>query len=286
MSTPELGLIVTDLDGTFFGAHSTPLEENARALSRASSLGIAIAIASGRLPCVCSRVARDTGLDACRIIGLNGGFALDKPFGEAVALHPFADALAREILSILDREGCVFNAYAISGVITNQPLDEKGLARFHANFARCGCDVIVSPDAARIAAGRPILKFLVKQTGGVAGYERAKSAVSSLPPVYLTTSKADNFEIMLRGVGKAEAVAELADRLHIPLSAVMACGDFDNDKPMLSLCGLSVAMGNAETDVKASAKYVTRANTQAGVAYAVNAALDGRLDLIAKEQPL
>ena len=282
MSIPEIKLIVTDLDGTFFGAHSTPLEENAHALLNACACGIPIAIASGRLPCVCSRIASDMGLDTCHIIGLNGGHVLDKPFGETTAYHPFPTALADKILSILQRESCAFNLYTARGVYTNQPLDEKGVQRFRDNFERSGCEVVIGPDAPAHAANQQVLKLLVKQTNGVDGYERAKAAISALPSVYLTTSKADNFEVMLRGVGKAEAVAELCEHLKISPLNVMAFGDFDNDKPMLNMCGLSVAMGNSLPDVKAAAKYVTLANTQAGVAYAVNAALQGDLSLLAR----
>ncbi len=282
MSIPKIELIVTDLDGTFFGAHGTPLEENAHALLRACARGIPIAIASGRLPSVCSRIAIDMGLDACHIIGLNGGHVLDKPFGETTAYHPFPGALTDKILSILKREGCAYNLYTARGVYTNQPLDEKGAQRFRASFERSGCEVLIGPDAPARAASQQVLKLLVKQTNGAEGYERAKAAISALPPVYLTTSKADNFEVMQRGVGKAEAVAGLCGLLGASPLNVMAFGDFDNDKPMLNMCGLSVAMGNSLPDVRAAAKYVTLPNTQAGVAYAVNAALQGDLSPLAR----
>ncbi|MBR2286896.1 MAG: HAD hydrolase family protein, partial [Clostridia bacterium] len=57
--------------------------------------------------------------------------------------------------------------------------------------------------------------------------------------------------------------------MHIPMEHVMAIGDNANDVPMLERAGISVAMGNATEDALASARYVTRTNTEDGVAAAI-----------------
>ena len=49
---------------------------------------------------------------------------------------------------------------------------------------------------------------------------------------------------------------------------------------MLSACGLGIAMENGSPAALRAARLVTRPNVTAGVAYAVNAFLDGRLDLL------
>ena len=58
-------------------------------------------------------------------------------------------------------------------------------------------------------------------------------------------------EIAVPGVTKASALRKLAAMLAVPLDAVMAIGDSDNDLPMLQAAGHSVAMGNAQPAVKA-----------------------------------
>ena len=49
----------------------------------------------------------------------------------------------------------------------------------------------------------------------------------------------------------------------------MAIGDNANDVPMLSRAGVSVAMGNATAEALAASHYVTRTNTEDGVAAAI-----------------
>jgi hydroxymethylpyrimidine pyrophosphatase-like HAD family hydrolase len=49
----------------------------------------------------------------------------------------------------------------------------------------------------------------------------------------------------------------------------MAIGDGENDIEMLSLVGWGVAMGNANSIVKAAAKAVTSTNDKDGVARAI-----------------
>ena len=72
MTAPNIKLIATDLDGTFLGEDSRLLPQNAQAFRRAQERGIHVCIASGRLANVCSRMAREMGLDGCHIIGMNG----------------------------------------------------------------------------------------------------------------------------------------------------------------------------------------------------------------------
>ena len=50
---------------------------------------------------------------------------------------------------------------------------------------------------------------------------------------------------------------------------MLALGDSFNDLHMLLWAGTGVAMGNADEHVKAIADFVTKKNTEAGFAYAV-----------------
>ena len=244
---------------------------------------IPVAIASGRLAGVCSRMAMDMGLPACRILGMNGAQTWDAPFGRALETHAFPEALRASCVAILKENGCVYNLYTDEGVYTNRTLDEAGRARFKGIFQGSGCRVVIAQDAAERAEGHPCLKFLVKQIEDPAGYQRARAAIEALPGVYLTASGKGNFEVMLRGVGKAEAVQALAARLGVPMARVVAFGDFDNDVPMLKACGLSVAMGNALPEAKAAARFVTRPHDEAGVAWALERMLRGEWSVLEKE---
>ena len=59
---------------------------------------------------------------------------------------------------------------------------------------------------------------------------------------------------------------QLCARLDIPMSSVLAIGDNQNDIEMLRFAGVSVAMGNAQEDVKSAARFVAGSNEEDGAA--------------------
>lgn len=93
--------------------------------------------------------------------------------------------------------------------------------------------------------------------------------LETLPGLEITSSWADNYELMPRGVSKGRAVQELAEQMGIGPDQVMTLGDFDNDLSMIEYAGFGTAMGNASPRVKAAAKYVTLTNDEDGVAAAI-----------------
>lgn len=84
------------------------------------------------------------------------------------------------------------------------------------------------------------------------------------------------FEAMPKGVTKASALAQLADRSAISQNQIMAIGDGNNDLEMLAYAGVGVAMSNATEQVKASTSYHTGSNNESGVAQAIRTYALGR----------
>ncbi|WNS45317.1 Cof-type HAD-IIB family hydrolase [Paenibacillus sp. MMS20-IR301] len=68
---------------------------------------------------------------------------------------------------------------------------------------------------------------------------------------------ADSGELMIPGIHKASAIADLLVHLNIPVEDSMAIGDGLNDLEMLGFCRVGVAMGNAREQLKAIADDVT-----------------------------
>ena len=75
--------------------------------------------------------------------------------------------------------------------------------------------------------------------------------------------------VLPAGCSKASGVAALAARYQIALKQVMALGDSYNDREMLRMVGLGVAMGQAPEAVKAAARVITATNQEDGVALAI-----------------
>jgi Cof subfamily protein (haloacid dehalogenase superfamily) len=84
------------------------------------------------------------------------------------------------------------------------------------------------------------------------------------------TRSADYYlDVTHRDANKGHAVEQLADMMHVPLENVATIGDMPTDMLMFAKSGVSIAMGNASDEVKASAKFVTRSNTEDGFAHAM-----------------
>ena len=84
------------------------------------------------------------------------------------------------------------------------------------------------------------------------------------------TSDPSYLEFMARGVNKGAGLRAAAKVLGLRRSEVMAVGDGHNDLPMLRWAGLSVAMGNASAEVRASAQFVAESCDRDGLADALN----------------
>lgn len=78
-----------------------------------------------------------------------------------------------------------------------------------------------------------------------------------------------HLDVMRSGVNKGGAVRRLASMLNVPLEAVMAIGDGENDIEMLKAVGIGVAVGNAKDELKTHADYVCTQPHTAGVIEAV-----------------
>lgn len=85
----------------------------------------------------------------------------------------------------------------------------------------------------------------------------------------VSTSMPCNIEINDAHANKGEAVASLAAYLGLPMAATMAIGDGLNDRSMIRMAGLGVAMANAYPEILALADEVTASCDEDGAALAI-----------------
>ena len=72
-------------------------------------------------------------------------------------------------------------------------------------------------------------------------------------------------EVTLPGVHKGAAIERLAGHLGVSMTDTIGIGDSHNDLEMLQMCGVGIAMGNADSTVKSYADEVTTAVDDDGV---------------------
>ena len=101
-----------------------------------------------------------------------------------------------------------------------------------------------------------------------------RQALGETPPV--VRSQAYYLDVTHPRANKGTAVLALAEHLGIPTHAIATIGDGRNDMAMFAQAGLSIAMGNAEPEVKEAADLVMAlTNEQDGFAAAIERHLLG-----------
>ena len=85
----------------------------------------------------------------------------------------------------------------------------------------------------------------------------------------VVSSSTMTLEVLPHGVNKGKAIAAISEKLSIPLSDMVAFGDWDNDIGMLRTAGTGICMANGSEAAKAAADFVTLSNNEDGIAYAL-----------------
>lgn len=247
-------LILVDLDGTLLGADGLVSERNAGALRRASDAGCRVVVATGRPARLLAPVR--TGLPLSTVLCCNGAVVLDLASGLVVASHLLDGAILVEAVRRLRSAGLVF-------VVGIEGLPDVGLRaepdfRPGADIPRIGLDEM---------AGAQIAKALIRvDADHFAAVWRALEADFSEMLTVTRSGIEGLIELSAPGVTKGGIIDGMAREWGIAPSEAIAFGDMPNDLDMLRWAGRSVAMGNAEPEVKLAATEVGADHDSDGVA--------------------
>lgn len=270
----RIKLIALDMDGTLLASdHWTVPEENIRAIQRAHEVGIHVCICTGRMLEDASDFARRLGLP-CMLIACNGTRAANGllPDAEVFFRRNFSAQDAHAALDILLDSALMVNALE-DGLVSTVP--SKGRSIYHL-VQRGLIDAAYGKEAIRAAADRGVMKFFsVADDGDERVLREIRARLQyALPHLLVTSSNKNNIELMPPQAGKGIALAQMAAYLHIDRHEVMAMGDAPNDLSMLEYAVHSVAMENADDEVKRICRYQTLSNDACGVAHMIMRVLE------------
>ena len=252
-------LLVCDLDGTLIDDSMTLQPSLAEAFRVASGRGLAISIATGRMPAAADRYRDELGITA-PVIYYNGALvrggngradlvSLTLPRGVlARAWAVFSNAPVHPIFYRDERLFCVEKTFAV-----RRYCDEEGLR----------VEVVDHP-AGFLQLGAFIKTLLI-------GHPRDLDVVrTELTPVVaehgrLVRTRSDYLEIIPVAASKGAALESLAAHLDVPLARVVAVGDQENDLEMLRAAGLGVAMPHAPEAVRRAADRVAPPAVEGGL---------------------
>ncbi|GHF63963.1 hydrolase [Kitasatospora xanthocidica] len=251
-------LVATDLDGTIVRGDRTVSARTVAALARVERAGGHVVLVTGRPPRLMGEIAAAFGHRGVAICS-NGAFAYDMRTRTVVAERPIPVDVLGETARLL-REV----APGI-GLAVEYAQELAGDAHYEAGDWDADTTVRRLDDAVLFARPAPKLLGRHPELSADDLLELVRPAIGEL--VTVTHSNGVRLvEAVARGVSKAAALGELAQRYGIPRERAIAFGDMPNDLPMMAWAGTSYGVANAHPEVLASVDHVIASNDEDGVA--------------------
>ncbi len=280
-------VIASDMDGTLLGENHRLDEQTLSVIHKAQDAGIRFILATGRNydGAVNALGKLDARLTCDYLVG--SGAEIRNPQREIVHRAELDKSLCEEIYERLKK-------YPVSVLFCTDKCDyqigtkeetEEGmivhLELFYENLTR---EEILKSDSYRNLKERtkavcdftelreleiPVFKlFLFSKDVKMLGQIQKELATDRR--IAVASSFPTNLEITDVKAQKGPVLKAYIESLGYTMDEVMVFGDSLNDYSMLSMdFGATVAMENADEEVKAAAKYVTKSNVEHGVAYAI-----------------
>lgn len=282
-------LIAIDLDGTLLNADSQISAENANAIRMAQNSGTHVTIATGRAHADVRAICKKAGL-VTPVIAANGATIHDENENKIDSI-PMDRNVAENVLEWLEAHDFYYEvltdqaiyspnkAHQLMSIEIDRALSanpEESMDRLlrlaEKQYEQTG--IVRISDFRNIPLSDEIYNILALSFDPEK-LEMGRSYFRNNNQVRMVISADHNFEVEHPDASKGNALQKLADRLGVSMEETMAIGDSFNDVSMLSIASHSVAMGNANPDIKKIAKEVTLKNTEHGVAYAIERKLQG-----------
>jgi Cof subfamily protein (haloacid dehalogenase superfamily) len=240
---PAPRLILVDLDGTLLGTNGLVSARNADALARAATAGSRVVVATGR-PARLLGPVRES-LRKSIALCYNGAIVLDLADNAVIEAHLLNGELFRDAIESIRALGLEF-------VVGVEGMPDVGI-RTEVGF-RPGANIPRGTLAELTRSG--VVKGLVRAEPDQ--FDAVWDALSAFPDTLTVTRSGVEglIEVSAAGVSKGGIIDGLARRWGVAPAEAIAFGDMPNDLEMLQWAGWSVAMGNAEPEVKRVASEV------------------------------
>jgi Cof subfamily protein (haloacid dehalogenase superfamily) len=258
----EVRLVVADVDGALVTPDKVITPRARSAVKEIIAAGIAFTITSGRPPRGMKML-----IDALQlqdpITAFNGGLFLNPDLSvirenllPREAVQPVIDILTKQKLDVWiysDKDWYVPSRHGphVDREEWTVKFPPTVVSSFAGLLDRVAKIVGVSDDLEAVAGCE---KDVQKECG-----ERVSAARSQ--PYYL--------DVTHPKANKGEVVNVLSEMLHVPSANIATIGDMPNDVFIFKSSGVSIAMGNASSEVQHEARFVTSSNKEEGFALAM-----------------
>lgn len=282
-------LIALDMDGTLLTPSHEISPRNQAAIKQAMERGVQVIVATGRAFYEAHGVISKIDMKLPYIC-LNGAEVRNESH-EILTTNALSSELIDQAADVFRTEDIFYQIYTDRAIYTTSierdieifkdlasqmghEADEDRIRRFMEERLERGT-LIETEDYKGIfdREDENVLKLLASSPSK-AKLVRAKNSLYEIGNLAVSASAPHNIELTHVNAQKGIALANVAEVMGIDMKDVMAVGDNLNDISMLKRVGISVAMGNAASEVKGIANKVTATNTEDGVGIAIEEALE------------
>lgn len=278
-------LIASDMDGTLLNSDHKIPKENIELIKFAQKNGIQFVVATGRAYYEALPALNNENIK-CDVISFNGGIIYDKN-GNIINITPMKLKDLYYTIEILKSLEISYQLYTKNTIYTNsietditayidlirangEEPNEQHLRQEARN--RLSLGHITEVDNIELYLNQennPAIK-VIGISNDLEKLKHATELLSGNDNISVTSSGANNVEIMDKKATKGEALKIVADIHDINLRNAIAIGDNLNDQAMLDIVEYSIAMKNGNKDLQKTSKFITeKTNSEGGVADSV-----------------
>ena len=278
-------LIASDMDGTLLNSNHKIPQKNIELIKFAQKNGIEFVVATGRAYYEALPSLNNENIK-CDVISFNGGIIYDKN-GNIINITPMKLKDLYYTIEILKSLNISYQLYTKNTIYTNsietditayidlirangEEPNEQHLRQEAKN--RLALGHITEVDNIELYLNQednPAIK-VIGISNDLEKLKHATELLSGNDNISVTSSGANNVEIMDKKATKGEALKIVADVHDINLKNAIAIGDNLNDQAMLDIVEYSIAMKNGNKELQKTAKFITeKTNSEGGVADSV-----------------
>lgn len=259
----KISAVISDIDGTLVTNERVLTERSCFAASALRRAGIAFSIISSRPPRGITDLIKRLGIttpSGC----FNGGILLG-PDLSVIQQHLLPPDVARLAVDVITSHGAAVWVFSGSDWLLQNPAG----AYVDHEARTVGFAPIAVTDFGRALDGAAKIVGVSKNAILLKRCE-AEGRVVLGADATVARSQLYYLDVTSRLANKGAALLAMSKLLSIPTANIVVIGDGANDVAMFRQSGLSIAMGNAETSVKAAADFVTGSNGEEGFAEAID----------------
>ena len=277
-TTQTVKLLVSDVDGTLLDPHKELTERARQSVLRIKEAGVLFSIISARPPRAVQFLI--DSLQITEPIACFNGALICKPNYEIINQTLLEKSDASKVATIILEQGLdlwMFRGAEWFVSKLNGPHVDGHIKYLNRLPRYLGQDYTMCSVANK----------LVGVSNDFAAVKRCEAAVLECCGDRISATRSADYylDVTHRDANKGCAVEQLSKLMNIPLENIATIGDMPTDVLMFVKTGISIAMGNADDEVKSKATFTTSSNAEDGFAAAMENIILPRVAKAAGAQP-